>query len=148
MARLVGVDLAASSVKVIPASQLGWRDGCNGYDDGALVFRLIQAEQSHGVSRSVIREAAVIGLGGVYKTWEACVICRGSWEWVAYVAVRPGDGIHLRHSATGNQLPESLFFPSSQLVFFPLGEITGKQKDYSNDHCGNRGDNLGTEFTH
>lgn len=53
------VDLAAS-VKVIPASQLGWRDGCNGYDDGALVFRLIQAEQSRGVSRSVIRDAEVI----------------------------------------------------------------------------------------
>ena len=40
----LGVDVAAS-VKVIPASHLRWRDG---YDDGALLFRLIQAEQSRG----------------------------------------------------------------------------------------------------
>ena len=55
-----------------------------------------------------------------------------------------------RGSRTGNQLTclKVLFFPSPQLVFPPLGEITGKQKDCSNDHCGNRGDNLGTEFTH
>jgi hypothetical protein len=105
-----GVDLAAS-VKVIPASQLGWRDGCNGYDDGALVFRLIQAEQSRGVSRSVIRDAAVIehGRPAPFAVGRGSVVAYSSENWVGLQS-GPGTESTTRAVATQpllatNQLP-------------------------------------------
>ena len=118
----------AASIKVIAASQLGRRDGCDSYDDGTLLFRLIQGEtiawgeqvghpgrRSDGARRRLsVKEAGAGGLRHLpYLPWVVgCLHARQKIASVGVAAVvRPGDGIHLRHLLSHPSQPPATTYP-------------------------------------